>query len=335
MYKIFLISFLSVFITTISTTAFEDSNTNDIKLNYKLNARQFELQLDYCNSFDSFIINKLYSEKKIELNYLDNIVKKKDRVIVNIKTKPINTLIIEQRYEAANTGLFNLVFIDAFNFENFSNSKQDFIKTLLPLISYENQKILLERKNLFNIKEALVNEKTLNNRDLIYLNKIAKKYKIKINNKHKIDLVNQLLIFIDIIPNSIVLAQAANESGWGTSRFAKEYNALFGEYTYDFSKGVIPLKREAGKKHLVKAFSSYDNSVKSYFRNINTHYAYEKFRLTRKLMRDKNNFSNINLLVDTLNTYAEDNDYVETISSIIESNKLYQFDIINYTPSKS
>ena len=335
MYKIFLISFLSVFITTISTTAFEDSNTNDIKLNYKLNARQFELQLDYCNSFDSFIINKLYSEKKIELNYLDNIVKKKDRVIVNIKTKPINTLIIEQSYEAANIGSFNLVFIDAFNFENFSNSKQDFIKTLLPLISYENQKILLERKNLFNIKEALVNEKTLNNRDLIYLNKIAKKYKIKINNKHKIDLVNQLLIFIDIIPNSIVLAQAANESGWGTSRFAKEYNALFGEYTYDFSKGVIPLKREEGRKHLVKAFSSYDNSVKSYFRNINTHYAYEKFRLTRKLMRDKNNFSNINLLVERLNTYAEDNNYVETISSIIESNKLSQFDIINYTPSKS
>ena len=335
MYKIFLISFLSVLITTISTTAFEDLNTNDIKLNYKLNSRQFELWLDYCNSYDSFIINKLYSEKKIELIYQDNLIKKKERVIVNIKTKPINTLIIEQGYETTKTSSFNLVFIDAFNFENFSNSKQDFIKTLLPLISYENQKILLERKNLFSIKETLINEKTLNNRNLVYLKKIAKKYKININNKHKIDLVNQLLIFVDIIPNSIVLAQAANESGWGTSRFAKEYNALFGEYTYDFSKGVIPLKREAGKKHLVKAFSSYDNSVKSYFRNINTHYAYEKFRLTRKLMRDKNNFSNINLLVETLNTYAEDNDYVETISSIIETNKLSQFDIINYTPSKS
>ena len=261
MYKVFLISFLSVFITTISTTAFEDSNTNDIKLVYKLNDRQFELQLDYCNSFDSFIINKLYSEKKIELNYLDNLIKKKDRVIVNIKTKPINTSIFEQGYKSmyslANLfphppsfkfNSFNLDFIDTVNFENFSSSKQDFIKTLLPLISYENQKILLERKNYINIKEALVNEKTLNNRDLVYLKKIAKKYKIKINNKHKIDLVNQLLIFVDIIPNSIVLAQAANESGWGTSRFAKEYNALFGEYTYDFSKGVIPLKREEGKK---------------------------------------------------------------------------------------
>ena len=69
MYKIFLISFLSVFITAISTIAFEDLNTNDIKFNYNLNVRQFELLLDYCNSPDSFIINKLYSEKKIELNY--------------------------------------------------------------------------------------------------------------------------------------------------------------------------------------------------------------------------------------------------------------------------
>jgi len=335
MHKIFLISFLSVFITTISTTAFEDSNTNDIKLDYKLNVRQFELQLDYCNSFESFIINKLYSEKKIELNYLDNIINKKNRVIVNIKTKPINTSILEQNYETAKINSFDLNFVDTFNFKNFSNSKQHFIKTLLPLISYENQKILLERKNLFNIKEILLNEKTLENQELAYLKKIAKKYKIKASNKHKIDLVNQLLISIDIIPNSIVLAQAANESGWGTSRFAIEYNALFGEYTYDFSKGVMPLKREEGKKHLVKAFASYDKSVKSYFKNINTHYAYEKFRLTRKLMRDNNNFLNINLLVKRLNTYAEDNNYVETISSIIETNKLSQFDIINYTPSKS
>ena len=111
MHKIFLISFLSVFITTISTTAFEDSNTNDIKLDYKLNVRQFELQLDYCNSFESFIINKLYSERKIELNYLDNIIKKKNRVIVNIKTKPINTFILEQNYETAKINSFD------FNFE--------------------------------------------------------------------------------------------------------------------------------------------------------------------------------------------------------------------------
>jgi len=336
MHKVFIISFFSVFITTIATTAFEDiNNEKNLQLLYNLNNRQFELKLNYCNSFDSFTINKLYSEKKIELFNPDNILKKKNRVIVNIRTKPINPSIINQGNESYMVSSLNLELNDIINFNNFSTAKKDFIETLLPLISYENQKIILERKKLFNIKESLVNDKTLTNQDLTYLNKIAKKYKIKINNKHKIDLVNELMIFVDIIPNSIVLAQAANESGWGTSRFAKEYNAYFGEYTYDFSKGVIPLRREEGKTHLVKAFSSFDKSVESYFKNINTHHAYEKFRLTRKIMRDKNNFSNINLLVNALDTYAEDDNYIETISAIINSNKLYQFDIINYTPSRS
>ncbi len=340
MYKLFFISFLSVFIITISTTAFEDSNPKkDLKIVYNFDSMQFELQLDYCNSYDSFTINKLYSEKKIESIYHKNLIINKDHVknhvLVNIKTKPIKPLKIKQSYEKSELISYNLDFTDTIGFKNFSTAKQNFIKTLLPQISYENQKILLERKYLFNVKKALFNDKTLTNQDLNYLRKIAKKYKIKTNNKHKIDIIDQLLISVDIIPNSIVLAQAANESGWGTSRFAKKYNAFFGEYTYDFSQGVIPLQREEGKKHLVKAFASSDKSVESYFKNINTHHAYEKFRLTRKLMRDKNNFSNINLLVETLDTYAEDDKYIETIGLIIQSNKLYEFDIFIYTPSIS
>ena len=180
-----------------------------------------------------------------------------------------------------------------------------------------------------------MNKKTLTNQELSYLRKISNKYKVKSDNKHKIDLIDDLLISVDIIPNSIVLAQAANESGWGTSRFAKEYNAIFGEYTYDFNKGVIPLKREEGKKHLVKAFTSYNKSVESYFKNINTHYAYEGFRSLRKLMREKNNFSNVDLLVSTLDSYAEDEKYIKTINLIIKTNKLDQFDRIIYNHSES
>ena len=123
------------------------------------------------------------------------------------------------------------------------------------------------------------------------------------------------------------MAQAANESGWGTSRFAREYNALFGQYTYDERKGVIPSKREEGKKHLIKNFSSIDKSVESYFRNINTHYAYENFRNIRNQMN--NNF-NIKMLTKTLDVYAEDKFYVNTINSIIDSNNLIQFDSINH-----
>ena len=98
---------------------------------------------------------------------------------------------------------------------------------------------------------------TINSHDLdTYLNNLANKYLINSKNKHKIDLVQELLQSVDIIPTSIVLAQAANESGWGRSRFAREYNALFGQYTYDEKSGVIPYEREEGKKHLIKNFSS-------------------------------------------------------------------------------
>ncbi len=312
-----------------------------------LNTRTNEIaspDVNYLNSninieinneiLDSSKVNSLYSEKNIEEIYNQGPLEKNDRLVVNIKPKPINPSIILQKTKTDNQSLlsFNL---ESFEFDNFSNKKEEFIKTLLPLISYENQKILIDRENLKNIKTTLLDNKTLKNKDLLYLSKIAKKYNISTKNKYKIDLIDQLLTSVDTIPNSVVLAQAANESGWGTSRFAKEYNAIFGEYTYNFSEGVIPLKREEGKTHLVKSFTSFDKSVESYFKNINTHYAYEEFRLMRKIMRDKNNFTNINLLVGTLDNYAEDNKYVDTINAIIKSNNLTQFDIINYIPSRS
>ena len=132
-----------------------------------------------------------------------------------------------------------------------------------------------------------------------------------------------------------MLAQAANESGWGTSRFAKEFNALFGEYTYNYSDGVVPLLREEGEKHLVKAFDSVDKSIQSYFNNLNSHYAYSSFREVRKVMREKNNFSNIKLLVKELESYAADINYITTINAIIYANKLAQFDAFSYSINNS
>ena len=148
------------------------------------------------------------------------------------------------------------------------------------------------------------------------------------DNRHKIDVINDLLISVDVIPNSIALAQAANESGWGSSRFATEYNALFGEYTYDSKAGIVRFEREEGKKHLVRYFKTLDKSVESYFININSHFAYDKFRKLRKIFRDKNNSFSVNLLVDKLDAYAEDDEYVNTIISIIHHNKLTQYDNI-------
>ena len=212
---------------------------------------------------------------------------------------------------------------------NFTKKKIKFIETLLPLISYQNQKIIVERKRLFEIYDYLDVQKTLHKGDIIFLKNIAKKYLINSKNKHKIDLVEELLQLVDIIPNSIVLAQAANESGWGSSRFAKEHNALFGQYTYDEKNGVVPLRRDKGERYLIRYFSSIDKSVESYFQNINTHYAYEKFRQIRSEMNKNNLGLNIKLLTQHLDVYAKDEFYVETINSIIETNNLMQFDLTN------
>ena len=247
-----------------------------------------------------------------------------EKLIVKIRIKPINP-IITSKIEEQNNPSIQLTLSDK-DFDYLDSNKKEFVKTVLPIIINENQNILMIRSFVNELKGKLETFRTLNNNEIRKLNDIAHKYNIKYQNKHKLDLVDEILSNVDVIPNSIVLAQAAIESGWGKSRFAKEYNALFGEYTYDDSEGVIPLERENGDTHLIKAFSSYSNSVESYFDNINSHYAYEDFRDIRNIMRKRNNFSNVNLLVNKLSTYAEDENYIKTIRQVIKTNNFGIFD---------
>lgn len=300
-------------------------------LNYKkyidTNLNNFQFLRNAANNDNlqnALDINNLYSQKEIVLKGppINEVINNEIDVIV--KVKPINPSIIKKLNKSLNYN--NTIFeVAKLDLSEYSAKKREFIQVLLPLISYENNKIIIQRKELKNIRSLLIKNKTLSNENIERLFFIAKKYKIKNTDKHKLDLVNELLLSVDIIPTSIVLAQAANESGWGKSRFAMEYNAIFGEYTYDFSSGVLPLNREEGANHLVKAFSSIDQSVESYFNNINTHSAYSEFRELRKVMRNKNNFSNISFLVERLSSYAADKNYSKTLNSIIKSNKLDKF----------
>ena len=318
---------------SITTTAFEDNQkNNNKKIIYKLNANLDDLVLNYCTTYDSYTVNRLYSQKKILDEKFNN--NKLNKFLVSLKKKPLNPSVFKLINKETELKIVNQN-INDINLDFLSQSKKDFVKTLLPLISYQNQNILLERSKLEELRASLVDHNTLSNTDLKFLNKISQKYRIKTNDKHKYDLVNELLNRVDIIPNSIVLAQAANESGWGSSRFAREFNALFGEYTYDYSDGVVPLLREEGEKHLVKTFTSVDKSVQSYFNNLNSHYAYENFRKVREMMREKNNFSNIKLLVEELDSYAADINYITTINAIIDANKLDQFDAFSYSINNS
>ena len=296
---------------------------------FKINNGFFLLKSD-----EKIITSSLKKYKTLSLSLGDKTDSKKtiQNQVKSLKSvKLLDNKLIKLKKPIVNENK-NLALASSYNWEkNFSSKKIIFIKTLLPIISFENQKILIDRNKLIEIKKYIKSKKTLKIKDILYLDTISKKYLIKTNNKHKIDLIEELLISVNIIPNSIVLAQAANESGWGSSRFAKEHNALFGEYTYDKKIGVIPYEREIGKKHMIRNFSSIDKSVESYFKNINTHYAYQRFRD----LRNKNNIydsnNSIKTLTQALDVYAEDESYVRTLNAIIDSNKLTQFDKINFS----
>ncbi len=287
---------------------YEDSN-DSIKTNYVTSSQ----------------INRLYSEKEIILKDPPISEILSDKFFVKIRVKPINPKIVSRIENKIKINLIsNLSDTD---FDYLKQNKKQFVKTVLPIIINENQNILITRKYINDLKNKLLTFNTLNNTEISELNDIAKKYNIDYSKKHKLDIINEILSNVDVIPNSIVLAQAAIESGWGKSRFAKEHNALFGEYTYDQSKGVLPLERKYGDKHFIKSFSSYNSSVSSYFKNINSHNAYRDFRALRKIMRSKNNFSEISLLVDKLDSYAEDKNYINNLNAIISNNNFNKFNL--------
>ena len=282
--------------------------------------------LNKYETFSSSSINKIYSEKII-IEPVASISKKPQTKSFESVKKLDNKLIkFKKNTISSNT---DLALTSVSWKDNYSSKKINFIQKLLPIIAFENQKILIDRNRLIELKKYIIINKTLKAEDISYLKIISKKYLIDTSNKHKIDLIEELLVSVNIIPNSIVLAQAANESGWGSSRFATEYNALFGEYTYDENQGIIPNEREIGKKHLIRNFSSIDKSVQSYFKNINTHYAYQKFRDLRNQAHINDSNQIIKILTQALDVYAEDKSYVKTINSIIDTNKLTKFDKIN------
>ena len=131
---------------------------------------------------------------------------------------------------------------------------------------------------------------------------------------------------MDIIPTSLTIAQAAKETGWGTSRFAIEGNALFGQWTYSGS-GIKPLKANDDENHKVMKFQILKASVRAYHRNLNTHSSYKKFRMQRAEARDNDENLDSILLADYLESYAETGtEYVKILKKIIIQNSLKDFD---------
>ena len=207
--------------------------------------------------------------------------------------------------------------------ENTKQRKDFFIQIVLPLILKENNNIRLDRKRLFSI----INKSNNTKLEKKWLDKKYKQYGVPSKE------LSILKIRMDEIPVSLAIAQAAKETGWGTSRFAQEGNALFGQWTWS-GEGLKPKDADKSKGHKVMKFNVLQASVRAYQRNLNTHSSYKNLRKARAELRDKGLPLDSLLLVKFLNQYAETGEkYVDVLQKIIRQNNLKDFDDARLLPS--
>lgn len=199
--------------------------------------------------------------------------------------------------------------------------KRLFIKTTLPLILAVNEDILQDRARLKRVIADVEAGRTLAAKDQVWLDEIVRQYEVEPGD------FDALLKRLDMVPPSLALAQAAVESGWGTSRFAQEGNALYGERIFAEGFGLVPGARGAGESHEIRVFPRLIDSVASYVLNLNTHAAYATFRDKRASLRASGQELAGLALVDWLVPYSEERKgYITTVKRVIKGNQLWQFD---------
>ena len=198
-----------------------------------------------------------------------------------------------------------------------AEKKAIFIRLMLPLILEANQEIWNQRQIFLNTKKSA---------NFSEAKRIAKIYKIDENTSNSDEMFHLLDKKVLPIPTSLALAQAAIESGWGTSRFSTEGNALYGQWSWSPNSGIKPLDA-SNSQAFVKSFPNLKSSVRSYMRNLNTHFAYKEFRNLRISYIKKGKWPDGLALASALYPYAETGDeYVESIKNIILQNNLQRFD---------
>ena len=269
------------------------------------------------------------SEPKLEVKR-----KSVDEVILpdlNLKTETILNLFKDVDYDLGQVRSEKLVkpiYFTQFpkdldGLKNTQLKKETFIKIVLPLVVAENEKIFADRKKLI----ILSDKKFTTDPEKQWIRQKLLEYKVK-----KGDL-KELLVRMDIIPASIALAQAAKESGWGTSRFALEGNAIFGQWTWS-GQGIAPLDRASNKNHKILKFPILRASVKAYKNNLNTHKSYSKFREKRSQLRAKNKRISGLELTEMLNNYAQTgSEYTKILNQIIRQNRLTDFEPVSLVNS--
>lgn len=201
--------------------------------------------------------------------------------------------------------------------------KQVFVSTMLPLVLRANELIVADRGRLLEIRGTIEADGRAGKRQRSWLEGIARQHRVKLSSPATIEEIDALLYRVDVIPPSLALAQAAMESGWGTSYFAQAGNALFGEWVWGDAEGILPRARDDGKTHKIKSFEYLLDSVRSYMVNLNRHNSYGDLRDRRAELRTHNLPVTGTALAPALIDYSERGaDYVSDILSIIDYNDL-------------
>ena len=307
-----------------------DNNFTKNKTIINVSKKNFELTLN--NKKDK--IKKI--DEKSDLKYIYDDIDVFSSKEKNTNTSRLSASTIEQLFEDTNYSLNQVKKTKLVNIgnnldhlpkemqsiENVKKRKNLFIQIVLPLIIEENTKIKLDRKKLF----VILNKNNNSKLDIEWLKKKFKQYGVMKND------LSTLKIRMDEIPVSLAIAQAAKETGWGTSRFAQKGNALFGQWTWS-GDGIKPTAADSNSKHKVASFKVLKASVKAYLRNLNTHSSYKRFRKERAIQRDNNKKLNSLELVKYLDKYAETGiEYTKILSKIITQNSLIDFDDVKILP---
>jgi len=286
------------------------------------------------NNLKKLLEKDIKSDEAINQNFLfEDIFLFDKKPVVSVR---LSAITIEELFKSTNYSLedvrknklvkpisLTLLPKEIKNIENTKKRKEFFIQIILPLVIKENNNIKLDRKKLFSILNKSINTKT----EKFWLNSKFKQYGV-INKD-----LSTLKIRMDEVPVSMAIAQAAKETGWGTSRFAQEGNALFGQWTWS-GDGIKPSEADDNSTHKVMKFNVLQASVKAYQRNLNTHSSYKNFRSARAELRDEGEKLDSMILSEYLDKYAETGkEYVRVLQQIIKQNNLIDFDDAKLLPS--
>jgi len=215
------------------------------------------------------------------------------------------------------------------DYDSVREKKKEFFDFMRPLVEAENARVMKQRMRFLKLYAKHGRNEELSPEEEEYLQNLVKEYRVNGFVSGDVNTWEVLRRRIDIIPVPLALVQAANESGWGTSRFARLGNNMFGQWCFEEACGIVPRDRIEGKNHQVARYETVNGSVRSYIRNINTSHAYREFRELRLRQRERGeNLDSYRLVEGLLKYSSRREDYLAEIRAMLRVNApLFVYDV--------